>query len=902
KTGRDLVRISISSDKLSLSDLKIKAEALKDKITTVKNISDVTIYGDSDRYISIKLQDRKIESLGLSKESVYNSFAAISYIYPIGKIEDSSKKHFYVSTNNGNKTAQELMEMKISVGDKLIYLKDIASIEKKYKDSTTLARLNGDKSISLAVKQTEEGNALEVAKDVGKIVQQVNQQDPSVKYYVSDDNSKKIRNRLNTVISNILFGIILLTLLLVVLVNYRMSAIIAIGIPTSFIIASIYMYLFDYSINMISLEGVLIALGIVVDDAIVVGENIQRYIDKGMEVKKAALKGAKEMVEPVTIASLTTIFSFLPALMISGTLGEFVKLIPIAVSALVIASLIESFIFLPIHAAHTLKKDTKSLSWEKLDNLYMKLITKLMHYKKTFITTFIILVPLLTVVGIQTSKFQMFPKFDATNVKISLKANKNTKVEETEEILKNIEQDLLKIKEELYIRDIISTVGYRQDSAGNRENYSYVASITLELYDTVPMNVVEKYITPYLSFYDSTKEEIRKEKSIVTSKKLRKFLQEKNYKKQFNLVDISVVERRAGPVKSDLKIGLISNNDEKILLALNSLKAKLESMDGIKSVLDNAHLGISEIKLSVNSYGESLGVTEQYLGQVLSNMFLTKKKGTALDDRDLLDITIESIDKDKIETLQNFNFPLQNGTYVSLKDIVEFKTVEAFEKITKNKGEKTFYVFANVDPQVLTAGEALDKLENTLNKIRQSGVKISFEGAKKKNQELASDMIAAALLAFTLILISLLYLFNSFKETFAVISVIPFSILGVIIGHKIMGLNMMMPSVIGALGLAGVVINDGIIMMTYLKRAVSIPELLELASRRLRPIILTTVTTLIGLTTLIFFPSGEAVIFQPIAISLGFGLAWGTVLNLLYLPSLYAIFSRKKLHDTDTKY
>lgn len=902
KTGRDLVRISISSDEVPLSNLKEKADNLKDKITTIPNISDVTIYGDSDKYISVKLIDKKIESLALSKEAVYNSFASLSYIYPIGKIEDSANKHYYISTNNGNKTADELMKTKISVGNKLIYLQDIAQIEKKYKEATTLARLNGKQSITLAVKQTEEGNALEISKQLTKLVNSVNDKDLTTLYYVSDDNSKRIRDRLNIVISNILFGIILLTLMLILLVNFRMSAIIAIGIPTSFIIAAVYMYVFGYSINMISLVGVLIALGIVVDDAIVVSESIQRYVEEGMEVKEAAFRGAKEMVEPVTIASLTTIFSFIPALMISGTMGEFIKLIPIAVSALVVASLIESFIFLPIHAAHTLKKDAKSLSWKRVDDFYMRIITKLMHYKKTFITIFIIVVPLLTVLGVKSSKFQMFPKFDANNVKIAIKADKNTKVEETEAVLKIVEQDLLKRKDELYIKDIVSIVGFRRDSAGNSERYPYVASITLELHETVPMNFVDKFITPYLSFYDAPEERIREEKSTVTSKKLREFLKKNNYKERYNLVDISVVERRAGPVKSDLKIGLISNDNQLIISSVQKIKSELENMEGVKSTIDNAHLGISEIKLKVNSYGESLGVTEQYLGQVLSNMFLTKKKGTALDNENLLDISIESIDKDSFESLKEFNFPLKNGTYVSLKDIAEFREIEAFEKITKNKGEKTFYVFANVDPKVVTAGEAIDKLESVLDEVRESGVKITFEGAKKKNKELKNDMVAASILAMILILISLLYMFNSFKETFAVMSVIPFSILGVIIGHFVMGINLTMPSVIGALGLAGVVINDGIIMMTYLKRATSITELLNLASKRLRPIVLTTVTTIIGLSTLIFFPTGQAVIFQPLAISLGFGLAWGTILNLIYLPSLYAIFSKKKLHDTDTQY
>ena len=160
---------------------------------------------------------------------------------------------------------------------------------------------------------------------------------------------------------------------------------------------------------------------------------------------------------------------------------------------------------------------------------------------------------------------------------------------------------------------------------------------------------------------------------------------------------------------------------------------------------------------------------------------------------------------------------------------------------------------------------------------------------QKKNAELKRDMLLATALALVLIMLSMLYLFNSFRETFIVMSVIPFSILGVLIGHQVMGLNLSMPSMIGALGLAGVVINDGIIMMTYLKKANTVEEIFERATKRFRPIIITTVTTIVGMMSLILFPSGEAAIFQPIAIALGFGLAWGTVLNLIYLPVLFTL-------------
>jgi multidrug efflux pump subunit AcrB len=222
--------------------------------------------------------------------------------------------------------------------------------------------------------------------------------------------------------------------------------------------------------------------------------------------------------------------------------------------------------------------------------------------------------------------------------------------------------------------------------------------------------------------------------------------------------------------------------------------------------------------------------------------------------------------------------------------------------MVKDNGDKNFYVYANVDPKIITSGEVMEQIQPLLKEIRKSGVQLRFKGEAEKKKELKRDMMFAGALAITLIMLAMLYLFNSFRETAILMSIIPFSFLGVLIGHKLMGMNLTMPSIIGALGLAGVVINDGIIMMTYLKKAKNLEEVMIRATKRFRPIILTTVTTLVGLSSLIFFPTGQAVIFQPLAVSLGFGLLWGTILNLIYLPVIYSFARNKQLNNRYLSY
>lgn len=893
---RALIDISLTSQKYSTDDMKIFADKLKSKILSIEGVGDVTIYGDSDKYYEILLNDKRIDALNLNKSEVFDVISKLSYIFPIGKIE-GKQKHYYLSTYNGAKNAKDFAQIKIKLSNNILYLRDIATISKKYEDSSTLYSFNGKNALSLAVEQSETADALAVSKKIEKLLKELNSniENKDIKMTVSDDNSEKIKDRLNIVISNIMLGIILITILVAILINFRMSAIIAIGIPTSFVIAAMYMYLFGYSINMISLVGVLIAIGIVVDDAIVVSENIQQHIEEGFEPKEAAVLGAKEMVKPVTIASITTLFSFLPILMISGTMGEVMKLIPIALSALLVASLIESFLFLPIHAAHTLKSGAKITSWKKANEIYSIIIHFFMRYRKTFLFLFIILVPVATFLEMKHSRFQMFPKFDATDVKISIKANENTSLEDSFKIVQKIEADLIKKSDAFAIRSIDSVAGFRRDTGNNSERFPYVMYMTVELKKLKQMNFLDKYITPYLTFYYDEEGRVRTQKSKQIAKKLKNFIEKKNYKEKFNLSEIVVLEKKVGPVKADIKIGLVSNNNEKIINSIGKLTKAIENLDGIKSVSNSLKFGIDEIKIKVNDYGESLGITESFIGSYLSNLYLEKKKSVTFDDKEMLDVKIKSLNKDDYETFKNTEIPIKNGTsFVRLYEIADFNIIKSFEQLIKDNTDKNFYVYANVNPDIITSTEAEEKLSSVLDEIKKSGVRLVFKGEAEKKKDLKHDMLMATALALVLIMLAMLYLFNSFRETFILMSVIPFSLLGVLIGHEVIGLNLSMPSLIGALGLAGVVINDGIIMMTYLKKAKSIDEVFYRATKRFRPIILTTITTLIGMSSLIFFPTGQAVIFQPIAIALGFGLAWGTVLNLIYLPVLYTISHKLK--------
>ena len=888
--AKSIMQVSIISSKVPREELIKRSHALKNRIMKIKNVSDVTIFGDSDVFYEILINEEKVNAYSLSSREVFNAFLELSNVFPLGNLDNQNEPYF-ISMGNNKKLAEEIENTLLSVNGAQIALKEIAQVKKRFSDSSTLASMNAQNSITLSISQNEHGDAIEIVDEIKKVLAKLTNKD--ITYNVRMDHSSVVKDSLNVIISNILFGIIFIALLTAILVNVRIAFIIALGIPTSFVMGAIYFQFTGYSINVNSLIGVLIAIGIIVDDAIVVSENIQQYIEKGFSPKEAAFLGTKEMAKPVTIASITTLFSFIPLLMISGTLGEIIKLIPIAFSALIIASLIESFIFLPIHASHTLSASSRTLSWKRANQIYITLLTQIAKYQKTFLTLFFILTPLGIYMGVKESKFHMFEKYDSKNVNVTFRASPTTTLEESLKIIQTIEGDILKNKEKFFVSSVSSTAGYRRSATGSAEMYPYVGYISLELENQEPTNIFDTYITPWLSPYENTKNKIRNRSSKEISKELRKWLQQQGYKQKFVLDEIQILESGMRHRKADIMIGVVSEDHQKAIQSVKAIEEKLSTFSALKYFGDNIKFGSKEVKLEINSYGESLGITQEQIASYVSNLFRSKKIGSIFDDKELIDIELKSFNfQNDLQSFKNLEIPLKDSSMVKLSDICEFKIVESLEKLVKDDGETTFYVYANIDQSLTTTSDILEKLEPLFKEIKSNGVKLKFKGEREQKRALQTEMVLASVLALVLIFSAILYLFNSIKETLIVMSVIPFSILGVYGGHFVMGLQISLPSLIGVLGLAGVIVNDGIIMMAQLKYATTTSELFELASKRLRPIWLTSITTIVGLSSLIFFSSAEAVMFQPLAISLGYGLFWGTLLNLFYLPILYNFLRR----------
>jgi len=551
--------------------------------------------------------------------------------------------------------------------------------------------------------------------------------------------------------------------------------------------------------------------------------------------------------------------------------------------------LIESFFFLPLHAQEFLKKSHNLIDWTGTQNFYEKLLSFHIHYKKLFLVTFLIIIPILTVITAKSMKFQFFPNFDGNNLYISGKLDINTPIEDTFEVAKKIEAELMKHGEEFSLKSTSTTTGYRRSLSGETEFNNNVFYITMELYDRKDTNWISAYVNPLLnfSFNFNDPDKRRDKQTFELSPRAREIIEP--FREKYKMLELGVMEDKPGLIRSDIQVNLSGSNDAVLESSIKKLEAQLASVKGVSNFSDNIKYGKMEYKIKINSYGESLGLSEASISKVLSDYFLERRQSTTFNNQGVMEIKTEDIAKDETQTLLDFSIPINDGKYVKLTDVAQIIKIRDYEKINKLNGSIVKTVFANVDKRIITPEEVLAMLQPQLKSIAASGIEANLLGEQEKNKDLKGDMKKSLILAVFLIFLTLLLIFSKVKYVLMVMSVIPLSILGALLGHKLLGVPLTMPSIIGLLGLAGVVINDGIIMLDFLHGTHNAEEFFTRAKHRLRPILITSITTFLGLFTLIFYATGQAVILQPIAISIGFGLVWGTVLNLLYLPTLYAM-------------
>jgi len=891
-----LITIALYGDR-STEELLEVATKVKNTMMEIEDLSEISIWGDSDKELLITFDENKIDAYNLNKTQVINAVKSISSIFPVGVVKDL-QKHYYLSTFNGEKNISKIENMILKIEDKRFYLKDVANVNFKLADSLTISHFNGKPNISIGVNKGKDGDAVELVKQIKHILNTKFQ--PQYKDLTFDtytDTSIWIKNRLNTVVSNILFGLFLLFLALMFFINTRIAIVVGIGIPTSFLIGLIATQTLGYSLNMLTLLGALIALGMLVDEAIVVGENIYRHMEMGKDKYQAAVDGAMEIYPAVLTATATTILAFLPILMMSGETGRFMRILPILIAILLLSSLIEAFYFLPLHAKQIFKVNLREKKadgiWEFNKKIYLKVLDFLLKWK--YISLIILVTSILasTFVFVKNSKFQFMPDFDTTQIYISGSVGVGKKIQQTEEMVYKIEKELLqKVDFKTEVDSISSIVGMKLDGQNLPHNEEFYFHIFVNLHERAPDNFFNKYINPYLSpKYDDTDMIRQKDAQVIEGELLRAL---DGLIKSGKYEELNVFVPKAGIVKNDIEIAINGQNTA-VQNAVKTIKEKLNTIKGVSNVADDSLEGNIELKFRINEYGQMLGLSEDSILSQLRPFYFKGTYSKMFDEKGIVDIVFQSTNKDIIKSVNNFKIEIPNSNEtVLLNEVVTIIEQPAFSQIRKENNKRVRSITAGISK--ITSEEVYKELQGTLDSLSKE-VTIEIKGEQEENEKVKKEMAQAFALAVILIFIALVWMFDSMIKPLIILSNIPLSILGVMVGHYLLGMNLTMASLIGVVGLAGVIVNDGIIMMDFIKKSNSVEDIKSYALLRLRPILLTSITTVLGLSTLIFFASGQALILQPMAVSLGFGILWSTVLNLYYVPMLYRIiYLRKATH------
>ncbi len=899
-----LLLIAVSGN-VSKEKLLKAAKTLKSRLSQIKDLGTISIRGDSKYQIQIELNSAKIDALNLNKSSIYQAVSNISSIFPAGTFKAKGGK-FYISSINGQKDTKKLANTLLHISGKVIRLKDIADVKYGLSTPREISDFNGKENISLNVTKQKSGNAIALSKKIKQILKKFQKKYKDIKFTIYTDTSIWIRNRINLVTSNIFFGLILVFLAIFLSVNWQISLVVAMGIPTSFFIGLIAAKYLGYSMNMLTMLGALLALGMLVDEAIVVAENIFRHIEMGKNPKQAAIDGTTEMFPAVVTATSTTIFAFLPLLIMSGKMGVFIKVLPVMISILLLSSLFEAFYFLPLHAKElfAIKSNTnfqkeESRFWQNLKTKYQNFLISLLKIKKitTIFMTFSILAA--SYFLIKHSTFELMPKFDAEQIYLSGKTDINNNLKDTKKDILPLENALLKNMDKKNVSSVTSIVGIKFNPDNTFESGEHLFHIFINLNERKPQNFFDKYINPLFSLeYDNSN--MKRDKSAFevledAKKIIQKYKHLKNSKGNPVFKDLTIYVPQAGIVKNSIQLDIVDDGKKDSNFAINRLLKKLYSIPNLTGIVTNKKFGPKELKLAINKYGQKLGFSENYLISAIRGLFLDAEYSKMLNNEGIIRVTLKDIKKDNDFDIKNLLISTPDGTKtVALKDIVTFKRIKSPLTLYKENGERIWSVTAQTIKGKSVASKVMKQLKPTIENLRKQGYKINIKGEAKENSKVIREMSEAGIIAIFLIFISLVLMFNSLTLSLITLSVIPLSILGALIGTKIMGLNLTMPGLMGIVGLAGVVVNDAIIMLDFIKNSKNYSDLAHKASTRIRPIMLTSVTTVLGLFTLIFFASGQALVIQPMAVSLGYGIAWATVLNLIFIPLLYAIIYKVK--------
>ena len=881
--------------------LKEWTEQIRDEIRQIPEISQVEVFGSRNYEIAIEVSEERLREYGLTFNQVAQVVRNSNLNMGGGTIRTHGEE-IRIRTIGRKYTDEEFASIIVLArpSGEIITLDRIARINDGFTEDTIGASINGERAVLLGIFKTNREDALRIAEAIKDFVAKKRQQVPQgAKIRILYDNTDMLRSRISLLIWDGLSGLLLVLVVMWLFMNSTLSFWVTAGTAVSYAGAFIALWAFGHSLNMVSLLGMIIMCGVLVDDSIVMGEAVFAHRRKGKPPLQAAVDGICEVGMPVTCAVLTAMVAFLPLAFVGGIMGKLIYVLPVVVISSLLASLVECFVTFPAHLSrlpdpngspkgkHAIFHPLKTLHWFFVEGLewfaervYAPFIARALHWRYPLLCSFaaILMLTVGLVIG-GVVKFEMFPEMDGSLITTNLEYPSGTPTEVTLEAVKRVEEAFLRVAErtktrsgESLIVERVAVVG--QGLGGVQEIGPNHGAVQVVLLDSEKRGVHSKDLIA----------DWEREVGPIPGVRSLKF-------EAFG----------SGPASPPIEVWIRGKHMESILAAADDLKSRLRLFDGVYQVHSDFRQGKNEVRLALKPEARGLGLNVSDLARQVQAGYYGEEALRLQRGREDVRVKVRytNDERSQISDLWNVRIRTQGGQEVPLLSVADVQSSPGISTIVRTNGLRRVTVSAAVDTKRSNATEILAELTQTFFpylKEKYPELDVSIQGEQRETRDSFGSLLWGFPLALIGIFVIMATTFKSYLQPFVLMFAVPFGIIGAILGHLLMGYNLSLMSVFGMVALAGIVVNDGIVLMERINTNLANGEtffdaVVKAGHRRFRAIFLTSVTTWIGLAPLILETDLQAKFLVPTVLSIAFGGIFSTFLTLLFVPNLLVVLN-----------
>ena len=873
---------------VSLQTLKDYAKEMKNDLILSPNLSQIVISGYPDEEIEVRLRENDLRAYQLTFDEVSAAIQATNLKASGGELE-TGDQNILIRLDSRNYYAKDLLNtvVKATPDGKVVYLKDVAEVKDRFADKPDKSYVNGKPAVIMKVFSRSQEDILENAADVRKYIADFNDRNGSIQAVSIEDKSISLNDAIGTLKNNAWQGILLVLIVLGLFLHPRVAFWVAFKIPVALLGMFVLSNLYDLTINQVSLFGTIVVLGIIVDDGVVVAENIYEKFKKGLSPLKAAIQGTLEVVPAIISSLATTALAFSIFFFFDGQLGDYFSDVSFVVCATLFIALLESLLFLPVHIARSKALRRNDKPW-KLTRITNNSLLKFRDKVYSRIIGFSVKLPVIPIILVLASmmftgyamgsgiiKGTFFPVIDQDLITAQLELPLGTDERIVRQKLDNIEEAIWEVNNE-----------YSSERTDGRQVINYVEKV-------IGPNSNEGYLNIYMMEGDS-----RGILSYDIAGSIRDKVGPIPEATNLSYGSIAVFGK---PVS----VALMGRDMDELREAKSMLRTFLEQRDDLKDVTDTDKLGMPEIEMMLTPKARLLGLTEaQVFDQIRKGFFGLEAQNLQRGDEEVkVWIRYDEEDRRSLNDLENVRLFTPDGASYPINELAEFRSTTNVSEINHQNGIREIRVEADIANLMVSVPAVLAEAEATvLTQIKEKFPRLQYtlEGEARLSAKTQNSSQGPTTVVFILIIVVLLLNYRSLGKTIAILAMLPFAFVGVAWGSYLHGIPVSIFSVLGMIALWGILINNGLVLIsTYndnIKNGMSLKDSLkEAAISRFRPIVLTTITTVFGLAPLLLNNSVSAQFLKPTAIAIAYGLIFGMVLTLMFLPSIVLTLNRIKL-------